>query len=237
MRTTSFVLNTLGASLLSAAAVSAHAAQEPFYNPGNPASPTGYTTGYELFRTIGCPGRELLAKPCEVPPAPVVAAPEPAPEPAPLAAAPEPAPEPAPALAPEPAPAPAVVPEPAPAPLAAPVAAPAATLVLEGVQFDFDKAVIRPEDYAKLDENVEALKEWGDVNVEVAGHTCSIGTDAYNLDLSQRRANAVREYLISKGVSADRLTAKGYGESRPAFSNDTIEGRAQNRRVELVRQD
>lgn len=226
MRTTSFVFNTLGASLLSAAAVSAHAAQEPFYNPGNPASPTGYTTGYELFRTIGCPGRELLAKPCEVPPAPVVAAPEPAPEPAPLAAAPEP--EPAPALAPEPAPAPLAV---------APVAAPAATLVLEGVKFDFDKAVIRPEDYATLDENVEALKEWGDVDVEVAGHTCNIGTDAYNLDLSQRRANAVREYLIGKGVSAERLTAKGYGESRPAYSNDTIEGRAQNRRVELVRQD
>ena len=219
MRTTSLVFSILGASVLSAAAVNAHAAQEPFYNPSNPASPTGYTTGYELFRTIGCPGRELLAIPCDVPPAPVVAAPEPAP----LAA-----PEPAPVVAPEPAPAPLAV---------APVAAPAETLVLEGVNFDFDKAVIRPEDYPRLDENVEALKKWGDGDVEVAGHTCNIGTDAYNLGLSQRRANAVREYLISKGIPAERLTAKGYGESRPAVSNDTIEGRAQNRRVELVRQD
>lgn len=212
MRTTSGVFNILGAFVLAAAAVSAHAAQEPFYNPSNPASPTGYTTGYELFRTIGCPGRELLAVPCEVPPAPVVVAPEPTPQPAPepLAAAP------------------------APAPLAV---APAATLVLEGVHFDFDKAVIRPADYARLDEDVEALRKWGDVNVEVAGHTCNIGTDAYNLGLSQRRANAVREYLIGKGIPAERLTAKGYGESRPAYSNATIEGRAKNRRVELVRQD
>lgn len=228
MRTTSIVFSILGASVLSAAGMNAHAAQEPFYNPSNPASPTGYTSGYELFRTIGCPGRELLAKPCDVPPAPVVAAPEPEPEP--LAAAPEPAPP--------PEPAPVVAPEPAPAPLAvAPTAAPAETLVLEGVNFDFDKAVIRPEDYATLDENVETLRTWGDVDVEVAGHTCNIGTDAYNLGLSQRRANAVREYLIGKGIPAERLTAKGYGESRPAFSNDTIEGRAQNRRVELVRQD
>ena len=227
MRTSSFIFGILGASVLSAA-VSAHAAQDPFYNPSNPSSPTGYTTGYELFRTIGCPGRELLAIPCDVPAAPVVAAPEPAPEPAPLAAAPEPAPAPAPVAAPAPAPAPLAV---------APAAAPAETLVLEGVNFDFDKAVIRPEDYATLDENVEALRKWGDVDVEVAGHTCNIGTDAYNLGLSQRRANAVREYLISKGIPAERLTAKGYGESRPAFNNDTIEGRAKNRRVELVRQD
>lgn len=110
------------------------------------------------------------------------------------------------------------------------------TLVLEGVNFDFDKAVIRPEGYAKLDQDVAALKEWGDVDVEVAGHTCSIGTEEYNLGLSLRRAEAVRNYLVSKGVSADRLTVRGYGESRPAVSNATPEGRAQNRRVELVRQ-
>jgi outer membrane protein OmpA-like peptidoglycan-associated protein len=110
------------------------------------------------------------------------------------------------------------------------------TLVLEGVNFDFDKAVIRPEDYAKLDQNVDTLKKWGDVDVEVAGHTCNIGTDSYNMDLSRRRAEAVRHYLISKGVSADRLTVRGYGESQPVASNDTLEGRVMNRRVELVRQ-
>ncbi len=223
MRTTPFLFGLVGATLVSAGGVAAHAAEAPFYNPTNAASSTGYTIGYELFRTIGCPGRELLGVPCPVPvPAPLAAEPEPAP--APLAAAPEPAPAP---LAAEPAPAPlAAVAEPAPA----------MTLVLEGVNFDFDKAVIRPQDYAKLDQDVDALKAWGDVDVEVAGHTCSIGTEEYNLGLSQRRAEAVRNYLVSKGVSADRLTARGYGESRPVASNATREGRAQNRRVELVRQ-
>lgn len=225
MRTTPFLFGLVGAALVSAGVVTAHAAEAPFYNPSNAASSTGYTVGYELFRTIGCPGRELLGVPCPVPaPAPLAAEPEPAP--APLAAAPEPAPAP---LAAEPAP--------APAPLAAVAEpAPVMTLVLEGVNFDFDKAVIRPQDYAKLDQDVEALKAWGDVEVEVAGHTCSIGTEEYNLGLSQRRAEAVRNYLVSKGVSADRLTARGYGESRPVASNATREGRAQNRRVELVRQ-
>jgi outer membrane protein OmpA-like peptidoglycan-associated protein len=212
MRTTPFLFGLVGATLVFAGVVTAHAAEVPFYNPTNAASPTGYTIGYELFRTIGCPGRELLGTPCPVPPpAPVAAVPEPEPA-APVAAAPEPAPL---------------------APVAEPV--PVATLVLEGVNFDFDKAVIRPQDYAKLDQDVDAMKAWGDVDVEVAGHTCSIGTDEYNLGLSLRRAEAVRNYLVSKGVSADRLTVRGYGESRPAFSNATREGRAQNRRVELVR--
>lgn len=233
MHTTPFLFSLVGAALISSGVVTAHAAEAPFYNPTNAASPTGYTTGYELFRTIGCPGRELLGVPCPVPtPAPLAAAPEPAP--APLAATPAPAPL---AAAPAPAPAPALLAAvPAPAPLvAATEPVPVATLVLEGVNFDFDKAVIRPQDYAKLDRDVDALKEWGDVDVEVAGHTCSIGTEEYNLGLSQRRAEAVRNYLVSKGVSAERLTVRGYGESRPVASNATREGRVQNRRVELVR--
>ncbi|MBU1396755.1 MAG: OmpA family protein [Gammaproteobacteria bacterium] len=211
---------------MSAGVVTAHAAEPPpFYNPTNAASPTGYTIGYELFRTIGCPGRELLGTPCPVPPpAPLAAAPEPEPVIAPLAPAAPPQPDAA--IAPLAPAAAAAPPEPAPA----------MTLVLEGVNFDFDKAVIRPEGYAKLDQDVAALKEWGDVDVEVAGHTCSIGTEEYNLGLSLRRAEAVRNYLVSKGISADRLTVRGYGESRPAVSNATREGRAQNRRVELVRQ-
>lgn len=220
MHTTPFLFGLVGAALVSAGAASAHAAEAPFYNPTNAASPTGYTIGYELFRTIGCPGRELLGTPCPVP-APASLAAEPGS--APFAATP------APLAAP-------LAGAPAPAPLAAvtePV--PVATLVLEGVNFDFDKAVIRPQDYAKLDQDVDALKAWGDVDVEVAGHTCSIGTEEYNLGLSQRRAEAVRNYLVSKGVPANRLTVRGYGESRPAFSNATREGRAQNRRVELVR--
>jgi outer membrane protein OmpA-like peptidoglycan-associated protein len=213
MRTTPFLFSILGATLISAGVVSAQAAEGDFYNPSNAASPTGKTTGYELFRTIGCPGRELLGVPCPVPP-----------EPAPVAAAPEPAPAPAPVAA-----------APAPAPLAAAAEpAPTAPLVLEGVNFDFDKSDIRPEDHAKLDQDVATLKEWGDIKVEVAGHTCNIGTDDYNLGLSQRRAESVRNYLIDKGIPADRLTAKGYGESQPVADNATNEGRIQNRRVELV---
>ncbi|HWR76052.1 MAG TPA: OmpA family protein [Thiobacillus sp.] len=218
MRAIRFLFSILGATLISTGVVNVHAAEGVFYDPSNAASPTGFTIGYELFRTIGCPGRELLGIPCPVP------------APVPLAAMPEPAPAPAPAPR-------AAVTEPTPAPLAAvPEPAPAMKLVMEGVNFDFDKAVIRQEDIPKLDRDVATLKTWGDVNVEVAGHTCSIGTDAYNMGLSRRRAEAVRNYLISKGVSADWLTARGYGESQPVASNATLEGRVKNRRVELVPQ-
>ena len=70
--------------------------------------------------------------------------------------------------------------------------------------------------------------------VEVAGHTDSTGAEEYNQGLSERRANSVKDYLVSKGVQAQRLQAKGYGESMPVASNDTKEGRAENRRVELI---
>ena len=70
--------------------------------------------------------------------------------------------------------------------------------------------------------------------VEVAGHTDSMGSEAYNQGLSERRAQSVQDYLVSKGVKAQRLTAKGYGESMPVASNDTDAGRAENRRVELI---
>jgi outer membrane protein OmpA-like peptidoglycan-associated protein len=217
MRTTPLLISTLGAILMSAGVVTAHAATGVFYDPSNAASPTGKTVGYELFRTIGCPGRQLLDTPCPVPPppAPVAAAPEPAPAPAPVAALAEPAPAPVAALA-EPAPA---LPQ---------------KLVLEGVNFDFDKATIRQEDLPNIDKDVATLEQWGNVNIEVAGHTDSRGSDAYNIDLSQRRAEAVRNYLISKGIAADRLSAKGYGESQPVADNATEDGRFMNRRVELI---
>jgi outer membrane protein OmpA-like peptidoglycan-associated protein len=106
-------------------------------------------------------------------------------------------------------------------------------LVLHGVNFDNNEAVLRLDAYPLLDEAVKGMKVWGDVNVEVAGHTDSVGTDEHNMDLSQRRAEAVRAYLIGKGISAERLVAKGYGESQPVADNDTEEGRFKNRRVEL----
>lgn len=211
MRTTPFLFSILGATLISAGVVSAYAAEGVYYDPSNAASPTGKTIGHELFRTIGCPGKQLLDVPCKVPaPEQVAAAPEPTPEPAYVA----------------PAPAPVVV---APEPVAAPQ-----KLVLEGVNFDFDKASLRQEDIGSLDKDVTTLKAWGDVDIEVAGHTDSMGSDEYNMNLSQQRAEAVRNFMISKGVSADRLTAKGYGESQPVADNATEAGRFKNRRVELA---
>ena len=120
----------------------------------------------------------------------------------------------------------------------APTAAPEAPrkLTLEGVNFDSDSARLRPESLAILDNAAATLKEWGEVKVEVAGHTDSTNSDAYNLRLSQRRAEAVRAYLIKQGVAADRLTAKGYGESSPVADNKTAAGRYKNRRVELIPQ-
>ena len=109
-----------------------------------------------------------------------------------------------------------------------------AVIELEGVHFDFDKATLRPEAKAVLDEAAALLNKHERVVVEVAGHTDSTGSEAYNQGLSERRANSVRDYLTAKGVKATRLTAKGYGESRPVASNDTKEGRAENRRVELI---
>jgi len=197
---------------MSAGVVTAHAAEGDFYDPSNAASPTGKTIGHELYRTIGCPGRELLGKPCPVV-AQIAAAPEP------VAAAPA-----APA-----APAPAYV---APAPTPAP--APPQKLVLEGVNFDFDKATLRQEDIAIINRDVASLDKWGNVNIEVVGHTDSRGSDEYNLNLSQQRAEAVRTYLISKGIAEDRLSAKGYGESQPIAGNATDEDRFKNRRVELI---
>ncbi|ARU32055.1 hypothetical protein CAP31_10460 [Sulfuriferula sp. AH1] len=151
----------------------------------------------------------------------------------PLGAAPV-APEPAPAPAPEPVAAPAPAPEPAPAP-APEVARPEAhtKIILEGTNFDFNKATLRPAGKAKLDENVKALTQYPDINVEISGHTDSIGSAKYNMKLSEKRAMTVKKYMESKGIAADRMTTKGYGETKPIASNKTKAGRAENRRVEI----
>lgn len=116
-----------------------------------------------------------------------------------------------------------------------PPQAPVKKITLNGVHFDFDRDNLRAVSYPILDAAVDTLKgDWGDVRIEVAGHTDSIASDAYNLDLSRRRADTVRKYLVRKGIAADRLVAKGYGESQPIADNSTEEGRFQNRRVELI---
>ncbi|MCB2055021.1 MAG: OmpA family protein [Geminicoccaceae bacterium] len=101
------------------------------------------------------------------------------------------------------------------------------------VLFAFDKAEIRPEFASELDEVAEIIKANPGKKLEIQGHTDSVGSETYNQGLSERRAKAAVEYLVSKGVRADRMTAKGYGESRPVASNDTDAGRALNRRVEI----
>ena len=145
-----------------------------------------------------------------------------------------PAAEPAPAPAPEPiAEARAAAPpteEPAPAPQAQ-------RIVLRGVQFEFDKADIRPDAGVILDEAANQLSQVAGARVSVDGHTDSSGSDAYNQALSERRAAAVREYLVSKGVDASRLSSNGYGEAQPVADNASDEGRALNRRVELKVQE
>lgn len=99
--------------------------------------------------------------------------------------------------------------------------------------FDFDKSVLKPAGKAKLSDLVSKL-QGTDIEVVVAtGHTDSIGTDAYNIKLSLRRANAVKAFLVSKGLPADRIFVEGKGESQPVASNKTREGRAKNRRVEV----
>jgi outer membrane protein OmpA-like peptidoglycan-associated protein len=148
----------------------------------------------------------------------------PKPKPAPVAVAP---------VKPKPKPAPAkVAPPPAPKPVAVPPR-PKRVIVLQGANFAFDSAELTPEVRATLDENAAVLERETDVKVRIEGHTDSIGTEAYNQKLSERRAKAIEEFLISKGVSADRLEIVGYGPSNPIAPNNTKEGRAMNRRVEL----
>ncbi len=104
--------------------------------------------------------------------------------------------------------------------------------VLENVFFDKDKATLKPESKFELDKLVRYLDMNKDLNITLEGHTDSDGDDDYNMKLSQDRAEAVMNYLIENGIDAKRLKAKGYGETKPRDTNDTVEGRANNRRTE-----
>jgi OOP family OmpA-OmpF porin len=253
-----FILSTLGAALLAAAP--AQAAESPYYNPSNPASASGMTSGYELYKTIGCPGRGILEAPCA---APVAAKPAPKPM-APAKVADKPA------EAPRDSDGDGVVDtldRCTTTPAGRKVNAqgceldsdgdgvldaadacpgtPAATAVddkgcalpkivsLEGVNFDNDEDLLRSDSLAILEAATATLKRNPSVKVEVAGHTDGRGTSEHNLDLSSRRAKAVMDYFIGHGVAADRLSAKGYGEAQPIANNYLEEGRMKNRRVEL----
>ena len=142
----------------------------------------------------------------------------------------EPPPPPPPPAPPKAAPPPPPPPPPPPAP---PKPTTEKVTFAADALFDFDKSVIKPEAKAKLDDLVSKL---AGVNLEVivaVGHTDSIGTDQYNLGLSARRANAVKQYLVSKGIEANRIYTEGKGEKQPVADNRTADGRAKNRRVEI----
>jgi OOP family OmpA-OmpF porin len=138
-----------------------------------------------------------------------------------------------------PAPAPVARPAPAPAPAARPPAPapqpPAATKVTYAADafFDFDKAVLKPEGKAKLDDLVGKIQGISLEVIIAVGHTDSVGSDAYNQKLSVRRAEAVKAYLVSKGIEKNRVYTEGKGEKQPVADNKTAEGRAKNRRVEI----
>ncbi len=100
--------------------------------------------------------------------------------------------------------------------------------------FDFNKSDLQRSSYPELERVVHLMKANPTMEVEIAGYTDSKGTDAYNLDLSKKRADAVKEYLLRNGIASNRITAKGYGKDNPISTNDTEEGRADNRRVEFV---
>jgi len=99
--------------------------------------------------------------------------------------------------------------------------------------FDFDKATLKPEAKAKMDDLVDKTKGIALEVVIAVGHTDSVGSNAYNQGLSTRRANAVKDYLVSKGIEKNRVYTEGKGENQPVADNKTKEGRAKNRRVEI----
>jgi OOP family OmpA-OmpF porin len=134
--------------------------------------------------------------------------------------------------APAPAPAPAPVARPAPAPAAPAVAATKVTYAADAF-FDFDKSALKAEGRAKLDDLVGKIKGISLEVIIAVGHTDSVGSDSYNQKLSVKRAEAVKAYLVTKGIEKNRVYTEGKGEKQPVADNKTSEGRAKNRRVEI----
>lgn len=108
------------------------------------------------------------------------------------------------------------------------------TVRLKNIYFDFDKTTLKSQSFVELNKVVEFLKNNPTVEIEISGHTDSKGSDDYNLNLSQGRSQSVVDYIVSQGIDAFRLTAHGYGESKPIDTNNTEDGRANNRRVEFT---
>ena len=154
--------------------------------------------------------------------------PKPAPPPPPAKAKPTPPP-------PKAKPKPPPPPPPPPAKKAPPKPAPKVerTIILDDVLFDFDKSNIKREAGSILDRLVAFMNENKDKRANLSGHTDSVGTDAYNQALSERRVGSVKDYIVKKGVAGNRVSGQGFGESKPIADNKTAGGRAKNRRVEI----
>jgi outer membrane protein OmpA-like peptidoglycan-associated protein len=108
-----------------------------------------------------------------------------------------------------------------------------ATIVMNNIFFDFDRSALKEDSYPELSRVIEFMNNNTDVEIEIAGHTDSKGPESYNQRLSDRRAKAVFDHLVAKGVAPERIVSRGFGESKPVATNDTSEGQAQNRRVEF----
>jgi len=106
-------------------------------------------------------------------------------------------------------------------------------IVLKNIFFAFDKAILRDESTSELERLTKLLNDVPTLKIEISGHTDSKGADVYNQKLSERRAHAVVDYLVAAGIVKDRLTYKGVGEAEPVATNDTDEGRQENRRTEF----
>ena len=136
--------------------------------------------------------------------------------------------------APPPAPAPAPPPPPPPPPQAKTEVTNEQIKLKEKIEFETDSAKILPQSSGVLDEVVQVMKDHPEIeHIRIAGHTDAQGAHDHNQKLSDARAASVKQYLIDHGVAADRLASKGYGQDRPIADNNTEEGRAQNRRVEI----
>lgn len=185
-------------------------------------------------RNTDMPVRVVLERVQPVTPTPtrpVAIAPQPAPPPpAPMPVAPEPPKTPEPQVA-----APPAVEQPAPTPAVRPVPADfVAVPEVKAVHFDFDRALIRSDDAKVLDANVEYLKNNADTLVLIEGHADERGTAEYNLALGERRARAARDYLVSQGIAADRISLVSFGEERPECSEHVEACWARNRRAEFL---
>src|SRR5205085_11332631 len=108
-------------------------------------------------------------------------------------------------------------------------------IVTHGINFDIDKALIRPESMGTLNMIVQVMKDNPDIKFEIDGHTDNSGSAPHNLALSQQRADAVKDQLVKMGIDASRLSTKGLGDSKPVSDNNSLEGKANNRRVEFVK--